>query len=123
MDRPSARIDQLAVSLSGLCLAHCLLGPVLLAVLSAASSFALSHQVHSIGLLLAAPLAAVGLWRGVRAHGVWQVVAIGAVGLALMTSAVLAAHGHALEVSLTVAGVTLLAVAHLYNIRTLRRAA
>lgn len=123
MARQSVWIDQLAASLSGLCLVHCLLGPLLLAVVSAASSFAFSHEVHSVGLLLATPLAAVGLWRGVRAHGCWQVAALGALGLALMTSAVLATHGHAAEVGLTMAGVTLLALAHLFNIRTLRRSA
>src|SRR3712207_2961021 len=120
MDRPSAWIDQLAVSLSGLCLVHCLLGTVLLAILSAASSFAFSHEIHSVGLLLAAPLAAVGLWRGVKVHGYWQVAMLGALGLLLMICGVFATHGHAAEVSLTVLGVTLLAAAHLYNIRTLR---
>lgn len=123
MNRDSFWVDKLAVSLSGLCLVHCLLGPFLLAAFSAVSGVFVSHEVHSIGVLLAAPLAAVGLWRGVRAHGCWKVAALGGIGLALMTSAVLAAHGHVLEVALTVAGVTLLGAAHLYNIRTLRRAA
>lgn len=123
MNRQSVWIDQLAISLSGLCLVHCLLGAVLIVILSAASSFAFSHEIHSIGLLLAAPLAAVGLWRGVKVHGCWQVATLGALGLLLMTVGVFASHGHAAEVSLTMSGVTLLAGAHLYNIRTLRRSA
>lgn len=123
MNRPSVWIDQLAISLSGLCLVHCLLGTVLIVILSAASSFALSHEIHSIGLLLAVPLAAVGLSRGLKVHGYWPVAALGALGLLLMMAGVLAAHGHAAELWLTISGVTLLAAAHFYNIRTLRRGA
>lgn len=109
-------IDRSAVSLSGLCLVHCLLGSVLIAALSGASGF-WSHNVHAVGLTIAMPLAVVALWRGVQQHGRWVVAVLGFAGVALMAGALFAVHGNPAEVLMTVCGVTLLASAHLLNLR------
>lgn len=114
--RPNGRIDRWAVSLSGLCLVHCLAGSLLLAVLSSAGGL-WSHQIHSIGLALAMPLAAIGLSRGVRLHRRWVVAVIGGIGLCFMAGALIATHGQAEEVAFTIVGVVLLAIAHLLNMR------
>lgn len=112
-------IDRSAIGLSGLCLLHCLLGTLVLAVLSAGGSGLFGHGVHQVGLALAMPLALVGLARGVVRHGDWTVVAIGGFGIFCMVTALIIAHG-AGEVGFTVVGVVLVAVAHLMNIRLLR---
>ena len=85
-------IDRSAMSLSGLCLVHCLAGSLLLAGLSATGGF-FSHWVHVVGLGIALPLAAVGLVRGARRHRRGAVLALGGVGLALMAVSLLLPHG------------------------------
>ena len=110
-------LDRAAISLSGLCLVHCLGGTLILAVLSSTGGFLFSHQIHAIGLLLAAPLAAVALWRGVRSHGRWLVAVLGAGGIAAMAGAVMEPHGQQAEIAFTVVGVALLGAAHVYNLR------
>jgi hypothetical protein len=117
--RFSGLLDKSALTLSGLCLVHCMVG-VLLVTVFAVSSDLLSHQVHFIGLLLALPLALVALWRGVRRHGRIGVAVLGAVGITLMALSLAISHGEAAEMILSVLGVSLLAAAHVWNLRAAR---
>ena len=118
--RPSLWIDRSAIALSGLCLLHCLGGALILVFASTLGGF-FSHEVHAVGFVLAAPLAAYGLVRGVRAHGHAWLLAPGGLGLALMIGALFVGHGTAFETIATIAGVSLLAAAHLANIGYCRR--
>lgn len=110
-------LDRSAMTLSGLCLVHCLGGTLLLALLSSAGGLVFSHRVHEIGLMFAAPLAIFALGRGACAHGRWGVAAIGLAGLSAMAGALFEEHGQPGEVALTMAGVAMLALAHYLNIR------
>jgi hypothetical protein len=121
VNRPhSPLLDRLAILLSGLCLLHCLLGALLLSGLVVAGGM-LSHDVHVVGLALALPLAAVALWRGVRVHGRLGVLLTGACGILLMAASVFAVHAGDLEMALSVSGVVVLALAHVWNLRAVRR--
>lgn len=117
--RFSSLLDKSAMTLSGLCLVHCLAGSLLLTVFAASSGW-MGHNVHLVGLMLALPLAAVALWRGVRIHGRFAIAALGAVGIALMATSLLLGHGQAGEIALSVAGVSMLAIAHMWNLRASR---
>jgi hypothetical protein len=117
--RFSSLLDKSALTLSGLCLVHCLAGALLVTVF-AVSSDLLSHQVHLVGLLLALPLALVALWRGVRVHRRVGVAVLGALGIGLMALSLVISHGQAAEVILSVLGVSLLAAAHIWNLRAAR---
>lgn len=117
--RFSSLLDKSAITLSGLCLIHCLAGSLLLTVF-ATSSGVFGHDVHLVGLLLALPLAAIALWRGVRVHGRIGVAVLGALGIALMAVSLLISHGGIGEILLSIVGVTLLASAHLWNLRASR---
>lgn len=117
--RFSSLLDKSALTLSGLCLVHCLAGALLVTVF-AVSSDLLSHQVHLVGLLLALPLALVALWRGVRVHRRVGVAVLGALGIGLMALSLVISHGEAAEVILSVLGVSLLAAAHIWNLRAAR---
>lgn len=117
--RFSTLLDKSAMTLSGLCIVHCL-GGALLATFVAASSGWLGHNVHLIGLAMALPMAAFALWRGVQVHGRFGVVALGAFGIALMAASIFAGHGGAVEIMLSVVGVSMLAGAHLWNMRAAR---
>jgi hypothetical protein len=117
--RFSSFLDKSAMTLSGLCLVHCLAGTLLLTVFAASSEW-LSHNVHLVGLAIALPLAAVALWRGVTVHGRIGVAMLGALGIALMTTSLFIGHGGSGEVALSVAGVILLGLAHFWNLRASR---
>lgn len=118
--RPQDWIDRSALTLSGLCLVHCLAGSLLLALVSIGGGI-FSHDIHAVGLAFALPLAAFGLWRGVQRHRRAWVLFPGVAGLALMAASLWLAHGYFAEVAATVAGVTLLGAAHLLNLRWSRR--
>ncbi len=117
--RLSTFLDKSAMTLSGLCIVHCL-GGALLATFVAASSGWLGHYVHLVGLALALPLAGFALLRGVRLHGRIGVALLGAAGIMLMAVSIFVAHGSVLEIGLSVLGVSLLAGAHLWNMRAAR---
>ena len=118
--RFSTFLDKSAITLSGLCLVHCLAGSLLLTVFAASGGW-LGHNVHLVGLMLALPLAAIALWRGVRVHGRWGVAVLGAGGIILMATSLMITHGGPGEIALSVAGVIMLAAAHLWNLRAARR--
>ena len=111
-------IDKSAIGLSGLCLVHCLVGTLFLAALSAGGSGFFGHNIHQVGLAAAMPLAIVGLASGIRRHGRWLVAAVGGLGIGFMAGALWSEHGSG-EVFYTVIGVSLVGLAHLFNIRWL----
>lgn len=120
MSAPAPRwLDRSAMGLSGLCLVHCLGGSLLLTGLTAAGGF-WSHEVHAVGLLFALPLAAVALVRGLRAHRRGWPMLLGGLGLAMMAGSLLLPHGVG-EIAVSMTGAALLGVAHLLNLRLLRR--
>ena len=87
-------LDLSAITLSGLCILHCLAGSLLLAAAAAGADW-LGHDAHVWGLALALPLAALALGRGLRRHGRVPVAIIGAGGLLLMAGSLFAGHGGA----------------------------
>ena len=111
---PTRRLDRIAISLSGLCLVHCLASAVLLALLSAASSFLGNPLIHEVGLTLAMVLGAVALGRGVMEHGFMMPSAVGALGLGVMAGALTLPHDGS-EALFTVFGVGILALGHQLN--------
>nr|WP_310524161.1 MerC domain-containing protein [Polymorphobacter sp.] len=117
--RFSSFLDKSAMTLSGLCLVHCLAGTLLLTVFAASGDW-LGHNVHFIGLLIAMPLAIIALWRGIAIHGRIGVGLLGALGIILMAASLFIAHGDAGELLLSVLGVSLLGLAHLWNLRAAR---
>src|SRR3546814_8735593 len=63
------RIDRLAMSLSGACLAHCVGTAVFVATLASASSILLAPAIHETGLALAILLGAIALGHGALKRG------------------------------------------------------
>lgn len=113
------RFDRAGIVLSGLCAVHCVLGIVLVAVLGLGGGLLLDPSIHQIGLALAVAVGSVSLGMGMARHGRFAPLAIGAVGLAMMGGALAAGHGTA-EAILTIMGVSLVALAHMRNLRAAR---
>jgi hypothetical protein len=110
------RLDGLGMLLSGLCAVHCLLGLILVTVLGLGGGIFLAPEIHETGLALAVGIGVLTLGLGALRHGKTGPLLIGAVGIALMASALAVGHGPA-EAVLTIAGVALVAFAHIRNLR------
>lgn len=111
----SARLDRLAIGLSGLCIVHCLATAVFLAVLATAGGLLGAPIIHEVGLTLAMILGAVALGRGVLEHGFMMPGAIGALGLGVMAGALQLPHDGS-EAMFTIIGVAILALGHRLNV-------
>lgn len=119
-------LDATAVALSALCLLHCLALPLLLALLPLASAtFVADERFHFWMLLLVVPTTVLALGTGWRRHGRTRIVLLGAIGVALIAFAALGRTwvglGETGDTVFTVIGATMLAVAHVWNLRVQNR--
>jgi len=110
------RLDGFGVFLSGLCALHCLLGLILVPLIGLGGGVLLSPRIHEAGLALAITVGVVTLGLSALRHGRLQPALIGALGIVLMALALGVGHGTR-EAVLTIAGVALVATAHLQNLR------
>ncbi|MDB5725431.1 MAG: hypothetical protein JWQ16_2185 [Novosphingobium sp.] len=110
------RLDSLGMVLSGLCAVHCVLGLVLVTVLGLGGGVLMRPEIHEIGLALAVGVGILTLGLGALRHGKTGPLLIGGCGIALMATALAVPHGPA-EAALTIAGVALVAFAHIRNLR------
>ena len=110
------RLDGFGVFLSGLCAVHCLLGLILVPLIGLGGGVLLSPRIHEAGLALAIAVGVVTLGLSALRHGRLQPALIGGLGIALMALALGVGHGTR-EAVLTIAGVALVATAHLQNLR------
>lgn len=121
----SRHFDQVAIALSAICIVHCLAVPLVVAILPiAAISIGEGQHFHGLMLWLVVPTSVVGFGLGYRLHRNAGIVAVGAVGVAVLAAA--AVYGHTvwtepLEIVVSVAGSLLLGAAHWQNFRAVRR--
>lgn len=108
--------DRLAIGLSALCFVHCAASVLLVAAVAAAGGALLHPAIHEAGLGLAILLAIVGLGRGFLQHRRPIPMVFGAMGIALMATALSVPHG-VTEAGFTMAGVAAVAAAHFLNRR------
>ena len=110
------RFDRAGIVLSGLCAVHCVLGILIVSVLGLGGGALLAPQIHEIGLALAVAVGTIALGAGFARHGRPAPLALGAIGLSLMAMGLLVQHGLG-EAVLTICGVSLVAAAHVWNLR------
>ena len=112
---PTARLDGLAMGLSGLCAVHCVATALLLALVATAGGMLGAPIIHEVGLSLAMVLGAIALGHGVRQHGFMLPMAVGITGLGIMAFA-MTLHESGYEPPVTILGVAVLALGHRLNI-------
>ena len=113
----SARPDATAMILSLLCLIHCLVLPVAIALLPAATHFLdIPEEVHAILFFFAAPISAFAVLIGVRRHGWWIPAVTAAIALTLIGMGAFGGFSLLLEMGISVVGSLLLLIAHALNI-------
>ena len=111
----TSRLDRLAMSLSGLCVVHCVATAVLLGLVASAGGLLGKPIVHEVGLSLAMIIGAFALGRGYVEHGFMLPAAVGAMGLGVMAGA-LTLHEGGHEPIYTVVGVLIVALGHRLNV-------
>lgn len=113
------KLDRTGILISGLCAVHCLASILLVSVLGLGGQVLLAPEIHRVGLGLAIIVGAVTLGIGILRHGqIWPML-VGSAGLLLMTAGLFVSHGPA-EAILTIAGVGMVASAHIMNLRLSR---
>ena len=122
----SIKFDKAAISFSALCIAHCLLLPIGLALLpSVAIIGVLSDELfHSLLIVLIIPTSLVALSLGCRLHKSWLVFLLGAAGMSILVLTAFFAHdflGEQLEKVATILGAILIAASHAQNFSLCRR--
>ncbi|WP_395337421.1 MerC domain-containing protein [Novosphingobium sp. BL-8H] len=116
-------LDGAATCASAACLVHCLVLPLVIALLpTLAGSLDPGEGFHTLILLFAVPTSALALVPGWRRGGAIGPLAAGVVGLFLLSAGVVVSGGPILERVVTVAGSLLLAGAHIANWRMRRTA-
>jgi MerC mercury resistance protein len=111
-----SRLDRAGIVLSGLCALHCLLSIFAVGALGLGSQVLLSPWIHRVGLAAAIAVGILTLALGAVRHGRFDNLQIGALGIGLMGAALAVGHGLP-EALLTIAGVSLVAYAHIRNLR------
>lgn len=112
---PSARMDLCAVGLSTLCVLHCVALPVLAALMPLAAQAAESELVHRLLVVAAVPVSLRVIWKTLPAAGNRLFVGAAVVGLGLLLLAAFMEAVSQYEELLTIAGGSLLGLAHLWN--------
>lgn len=117
--------DKTAISISLICLAHCLLVPSFLVLLSGFISFSYDNELVHIGLLiLAIPLSLYALKTGLDNHKAYSYFFLGVFGLLSLIFAVtlgVQIWGETGEKVFTTIGAIAVAFAHFKNYRLCRQ--
>lgn len=112
-------LDHLAITLSGLCLVHCLLLPVVVVALPLLAQFNDSH-LHTQMLVVVIPVSLFAYTLAYPRHRNKTIIAWGLAGIAIMSIGGTIAHanyGALADTTLTIAGSIILATSHYFNNR------
>lgn len=112
-------MDRVAMTLSALCLLHCLLLPIFIVTLPFLAQFNDNH-FHAQLLLVVIPVSLIAFGLGFPRHRNKTIVAWGIVGIVIMFVGGTIAHdnfGRFADTALTIAGSLILATSHYFNNR------
>jgi hypothetical protein len=116
--------DKTAISLSALCLVHCLLVPSFLVFLSGYISLSYNNElIHYAILFIAIPVSIYALIAGVKNHSSYTYLYLGLLGILTLILAVtlgVQIWGEAGEKILTTIGALVVAISHFKNYRLCR---
>lgn len=113
----STKIDAAAISLSGLCLAHCLALPFLASVIPFLGAAAEMEWLHKTFVFLAALFVAFALATAPKHSSRMTFVVLAIIGIGLLFTGAFIEQFHDHETLLTTIGAVVLASAHLVRWR------
>ena len=118
----STFLDKTAISLSAICVVHCLTLPIALALLPSLALLPFGDEsFHQLLVYLVIPTSVVALTMGCRKHRQFKILAWGGSGVVVMTLTAIFGHdllGEFLEKVATIFGATLVAIGHVLNFRS-----
>ena len=121
MEVSQANLDKTAIGLSLVCTIHCLLTPLAIALLPAlGATFLDDERFHYAVLFFVIPTSLYALSLGCRRHGRLGILAIGILGLLVLSSILIIGEetlGETGEKITTVVGAVIVASAHIRNYR------
>lgn len=112
--------DRVAIGLSGLCVIHCLVLPLLIVVLPSLAALPFNDEKFHLWMIFAViPVSIFALFLGCKRHNNYQVLAFGVIGLVLLVAAVMGEEllGEVGEKALTLVGAAFIAFGHFRNYR------
>lgn len=112
-------VDASAISVSALCIAHCLALPVFAAFLPVLGVVSEAEWVHRVLVIVALPMTLYALFRAQGTHNPVAFAVLAIPGLSLLLSGAFVESLHDYETVLTVMGAVLLATAHIWRWRQL----
>ena len=125
MQASTANVDKAAIGLSLICVIHCLLTPVAIAVIPAlGATFLEDESFHYAVLFLVLPTSLFALGLGCRKHRGIEILITGLIGLSMLLLVPILGEdvtGETGEKILTIAGATIIAFAHVRNFRLCRQ--
>jgi len=111
--------DKLAISISSLCIAHCLVLPALAVLLPSFSTLGIESEVFHLWMVISViPTSIYALTLGCKKHSQSSVFILGLIGLSLLTMALVLGEnqlGESAEKSITLVGALIIAFAHFKN--------
>ncbi len=122
LSRQGGILDHAAIVLSGLCLVHCLLLPVIIVAVPLLAQLNETH-FHAQMLLVVVPVSLFAFAHGYRRHGNLRIIAGGIAGIAVLFiggTVVHASYGILADSLLTIADSIILATSHYFNNRLMR---
>ncbi len=112
-------LDRAGITLSALCVVHCLATLVLVSALGLGGELLADPIIHEVGLALAMVVAAVAIGWGALRHRRAGPFVTAMTGLTFMGGALAVPHGYD-EAVLTMIGVALVSLGHILNLRACR---
>ena len=117
--------DKTAISLSLVCLAHCLFVPTLLVMFSGYVTLSYNNElIHYLLLLIAIPVSFYALIRGMRNHSKFSFFVIGLIGIIALVFAITIGTviwGEFGEKLFTTIGASIIVFAHYKNYKLCRK--
>ena len=126
MNLNSQLVDKFSIAISSLCVAHCLVFPILVVLIPSFATLGLgSETMHFWMIVTVIPSSIYALALGCKKHAKVSVFLIGALGLSsLLLAFVLGGNilGETGEKALTVLGAAIIALAHVRNYKLCQKA-
>ena len=113
------RLEGIGLSLSGICILHCIATPLLAFTLPTWGGLLLVSEsvFHWILLCLAIPISGFAFWYSSQRHQATGTLILGLIGLFIMFVGASHLFGHEYEIALTVTGVIAVSIAHMKNLK------
>ncbi len=113
--------DKVAISMSILCLLHCLVLPLMMALTPSILALPMSDEAFHIWMIIGVvPISFYALTMGCKNHKRHQVLYLGGIGMLILSVAAFFGHdllSEVLEKALTAIGALIIAIAHIRNYR------